>query len=106
MNDDETRQASALSIDEMLVDAARIGTYTLHEIFVICISVLASATDSVNGHVAGFTIAEESVDVEDLVDSASIAVGLVAVADLDGCRFAPTGGVTATVGLGRYADCQ
>jgi hypothetical protein len=91
----------------MLVDAAWVDTYTLHENVVVRISVLASTANTIDGHVAIFAVTVESVDVEDFVDPAAIAMRLIAVVDLDSCRFAAAWGVTAVVTpvIGRDTHC-
>jgi len=99
LDDDKSGQASALSIDQMLVDTARVCAYTLHKILIVRISVLASATYTINGHVAILAVAVESVDVEDFIDSAAVAMRLIAVADFDGCWSATVGGVATPVSL-------
>ena len=92
----------------MLVGFAGVDTDTLHESLIVRVAVLASSADAVYGNEAGLAIAVQSVFVENLVDSTSVAMGLVAVADLDGSRLAARGGVAAVVApvVGRDAHCQ
>ena len=107
LNDNKAWQASAYSINKLLVNATWVVTYTLHKIFIVRIARLASAANSIDGDVACHTVAVKSVDVEDLVGPATIAVWLITIADLDGCWLAPTGRVAARIALivGIYSHC-
>lgn len=97
-----------MTIDEVLVDAAGVDTYASLLIFIVRVTILATAADTVDGQIAGLAVAVEGVDVEDLVHTASIAVRLVAVVDLDGCGFAPVFRVATVVApvVGSNTHCQ
>ena len=68
---------------------------------------MASSANSIDRYVACLAVAVKSVDVEDLVGPATIAVWLITIADLDGCWLAPTGRVAARIALivGIYSHC-
>lgn len=94
LNDDEARETFADSIDDVLVDTARIDSDALLKYWVILVSLLTFTTKTVDGNVPRQAVAIESVGVEDLVPSASIAVGLEAISNLDCWLAVETGRVT------------
>lgn len=87
LDDDETREALAGTVDQMLVDAAGINSDThLHD-RVILVASLAFTTGAINRYVTWKAVAVESVGVEDFIVAASVALRLVAILNLH-CWFA------------------
>lgn len=87
LDDDETREALAGTVDQMLVDAAGINSDThLHD-RVILVASLAFTTGAINRYVTWKTVAVEGVGVEDFIVAASVALRLVAILNLH-CWFA------------------
>jgi hypothetical protein len=84
LDDDESRETDTLAIEEVLVDAAGVDADTLFEQFVVVVALPALAADSVDGVKAGLAVTVPGGHVEDLVDAAAIALGLVAVLYFDG----------------------
>lgn len=80
----ESRQADAFSVQKILVDAAWVDTDTLLKQLVISVASSALSTHSVDRIEAIFTIAVAGFWIEDLIDAASVAFGLVAVLYLYG----------------------
>lgn len=94
LNDDKTREAFADSVDDVLVDAARVDSDALLAYLVIFISFLAFTTDTIDGNEAREAVAVESVGVEDLITSTSVAAGFVAISNFDSWFAVATGEVT------------
>lgn len=85
--DDQSREAFADSVNEVLVDTARIDSDALLKHWVILISFLTFTTKSVDGNVPREAVAVEGVTVEDFVTSTSIAAGFLTISNFD-CWFA------------------
>jgi hypothetical protein len=98
LNDDEAGETDTLSIEEILVDAARVDAHTLLSEIIVSVTLLAFAADSVDGIEAGDAVTVFGGEIEYLVYSAAIAFGLEAVLYFDG-RSA----VHAVLGVGE--DC-
>lgn len=98
LDDYETRKASADSVDELLVKAAGVNTYTLHTNGIVLRTFWAFTTEAVNRHVALFTVTIEGNTVKDLVRSAAVAHGFEASIDFDSSWFA-TGAIVVVVAV-------
>lgn len=109
LDDDQAREASADSVNKVLVESARVNTYTLIKNGIVLITFWAFATEAIDGYIALLTVAVESFDVEDFVGSAPVAHGFVASADLDGSGFA-VGTVVVIIAVavvvGQCSHCQ
>lgn len=94
LDDDESGEALAGAVDEVLVDAAGVDSDALLHDGVVLIAIFAFAALSVDWHVARQAVAVEGVGVEHLVVAASVALGLVTILNLD-CGFAEEAGLIA-----------
>lgn len=90
LDHDESGEALADTVDEVLVDAAGVDADALLHHGVILVPLGTLATDAVDGQVASLAVAVVGILVEDLVDAAAVAVCLDAGLYLDG-GFAPGG---------------
>ena len=109
LDDDQTREASADSVNKMLVESARVNTYTLIKNGIVLITFGAFATEAIDGLITLLTVAIESIDVEDFVGSAPVAHGFIASVDFDGSGFA-VGTVVVIIAVavvvGQCSHCQ
>lgn len=79
LNHNQARQADALAVEEVLVDTAWVDADTLFEQIVVVVATAASAADSIDGVEARRAVAVASVGIEYLIESTSIAFGLVTI---------------------------
>ena len=84
MDDDQARQTNAFAVKQILVDATWVDTDTLLEEVVVVVSLFAGTTDSIDGVKSRCTVTISCVWVEYLVESTSVAFGLVTILDLYG----------------------
>lgn len=105
LDDDESGETFADSIDEVLVDSAGVNADALLHDTVVPVALSALAAEAVNGQVAFLAVAVESVFVEYLIRSASVTPSSPAVFDFSG-GFAARSVATVVVVVGKRSDCQ
>lgn len=84
LDDDEAGETDTLAIEEVLVDSAGVDADTFLKKIIIVVAFFTFAADSIDGVKAGGAVAIPGCHIEYLVDTATIALGFVALWYFDG----------------------
>lgn len=105
LDDYESGEAFADSINEVLVDSAGVDANTLLHDTVVFVSWSAFAAVSVDGYEAFCAVAVEGVDIEDLIFVTSVAAGVPAIFNFSG-GFAARMVTPEVVVVGESSHCE